>query len=257
MEGFLSVRELVMNGYKSITQQKLKRYTFRLSHMQRFIFYTWVSLAALIGIFLIAVFTDPVTQLVINHENCSAKECRYPFTIRKPTVHATYLYGIVSGAAQTHMKYATHEIPDVHIEEEQGAPDKMPSECAPYMESGQWVYPCGILTSTYPSDTYKILAENSAEVPIEADFMSQLESWKNPSSFFSGKYMVGKISNLPPGKYTLVLLKNEKHPLPDRSTVIVRNAGAFGTMFSNAGTGMICAAVGLAVVNCISCFFYV
>lgn len=248
-----ALKHAFLEAYREITQQKLKRYRFALSSTQRLFFYTFISIGVLLFVFFLSIFIPDVTTVSINHTDCTEKECSYAFTVRLPMKNKTYIYGVVDGAAQTHMKYM-RETAENSINAQQ-----ISSDCSPYMENDEWVYPCGLLISTYPQDTYKILKENSTtEIPMEIEKDMQLASWTTPSSFSAAKYKIGEIKEeLPPGNYTLKISKHINHPLPKREVLIIGNIGALGNIFSNAGLYIVAVATTLILVNSIGCMYYV
>ncbi|KAI5191522.1 hypothetical protein NEMIN01_1548 [Nematocida minor] len=260
-----AIQEVFTANYNEIAQQKLKRYRFNFSSTQRLRFYSFLSLGVLACAFLIFCFTQPVTRILINHTECTSRECRYTFSVGTPLNKHTYLYGIVKGAAQTHMKYSPDDDSKLidkiasKMTNQDGQEEDVQKieECRPYIENGVWMYPCGVLMSTYPFDKYSILTQQNKEVPMVSDRKSQIKSWMSPSSFSSAKYKIGEIEGLQPGEYTLLVKKQTEHPLPERSLLLVGNIGVFGTIFSNAGIYIIITVVLLAVVNAVACAYYV
>lgn len=254
-----TVKRQVKEKYTEILQQKLKRYRIHFTADQRHIFYSVVSLGTLGAVFLLACLTDPVRKIAISHLSCQSAECMYLFTVAKPLKKHIYMYSIVNGAAQTHMKYNTPTVEAIDMITQSIFPTETAdstaipniSECTPYVANGQWVYPCGVSMSTFPQDKYRIFSlQDRKEVSIEIDTLKeQIGSWTNPSTFSAGRHKIGEISELKTGEYILLVQKQLSHPLPDREVVIMGNIGKLGTAFYNTGAYIVAAAASLAIIN--------
>ncbi|KAI5132841.1 hypothetical protein NEAUS05_1273 [Nematocida ausubeli] len=247
---FATIKEVFLQRYTEITEQKLPRYTFRMSTKKRLTFYTGISLAAIACTCIIHFFLDSTSMITIDFSHCVTNKCEYSFTVKKPKTN-TYMYGAVEGAAQTHMKYM-REDPFY-----QGTPqDELNIDCTPYVVDGEWVYPCGIIRSTYPNDKYTLLNENNI-MTIHADRNSQISSWSKSSSFSSAYFKIGKLDDLQPGEYKLIVEKQKSHPLPNRKVIFVSNVGIFGNLFYNSYIYMLGISAVLAFMNGLACMYYV
>lgn len=257
------VKEQFREKYTEILQQKLKRYRIHFTTGQRHMFYSCVSLAVIGSVFLLTYLTSPVRIIRINHLDCQGTQCIYTFKVSKALSKHTYIYSVVGGAAQTHMKYDTPTVEAIDMIKRSFAPEEIPhtssipkiTECTPYISEGKWIYPCGPGLSTFPQDTYRIFSlQSKEEVPIAADSeREQINSWMNPSSFSAGTHKIGEIPGLETGEYILAVQKQIKHPLPNREVVIIGNIGSLGTSFHSTAPYMVAAAASLAIINSFAC----
>ncbi|KAI5188481.1 hypothetical protein NECID01_0112 [Nematocida sp. AWRm77] len=250
------IKHQARERWKDIAEQRLKKYRLSLSPTNKLVVITLYTWGVILGIVVLNVMYGRVQKISIDYTECTEGRCSYAFVMDRPSHSKGQVYVRVNNMPQTHMSYKdTDPRPRA-----QGA--QALDQCEPYLENGRWIYPCGIVDSTYPKDRYTILTSQNKPVFVLDPGVSQasagenLQSWRAPSSFKSAIHKVGEIEELEKGAYTFVVEKTLNYPEKSREALLVFNLSPFGTVLSNIGPSIVAAAFVLSVINTVACLNY-
>jgi len=239
------IKEQVKERYRDITEQRLKRYKFSLTPAQKLIYVTAYSAGVVTLVVVLGAFCRSGEKTVFNYSNCTTDFCEYRFFVKKKSETPIHAYVRVNGMPQTHMRYR---------DTEKGPEPGKEIDCTPYLEDGLWVYPCGIVASTYPTDGYTIISEDGKRIEVsESDREKSAQSWRNPSSFSGALHKKAEIEPLNEGAYTLVVKRMENYPENSRELILVSEMGPFGVVLSGISTAIVVSAVILVAANLLAC----
>lgn len=245
------IKQQARERWKDISEQRLKKYRIALSPIHKLALISGYSCAVILGVLGLNLAYGQVSKIRIDYTDCAGGSCSYSFTLSRAAPARGHVYVKVNNLPQTHLAYRDTR------------PAEPPGRCDPYFENGRWVYPCGIVDSTYPKDKYQIVsADNQTVFSLDPETMAatseqSIQSWRRPSSFSSAIHKLGEIEALPAGSYTFTVDKAESYPEKSREALIMFNLSPFGAVLHNIGGLVISAAFVLSIINSLACINYV
>ena len=243
------IKEQANERWRDIAEQRLTRYKCR--HIQRHRMLYSISVACFIicAVLSMSVYYGPVQTVTIDYTECTDERCTYIFAIDRTATDRKNVYVKVRNMPQKHMSYEAdrNAYTDTSIANIE--------RYKPYIKNGKWVYPCGLLYSTYPHDIYTITTEQGAyigtfnELADDTKTQYSIQSWVEPSMFSDATTKIGEIDDMQKGRYIMTVQKTQMYPEDSRQVILVSNLSVFGSVLYSIQYPIIISALSLIVIN--------